>query len=97
MNESAKDPVIITVIHYVQFGWPLEKTLSLVFDPYKNCKVKISTDQGCLIWGNYITISNTLQMNMLGSLHEAQLVMSRMKWFVSSHFWWTKVNEDIEK
>ena len=27
-NELAKDPIISRVIHYVQFGWPTEKTFS---------------------------------------------------------------------
>ena len=48
-NKSAKDPIISRVIHYVQFGWPTEKTLSPVFDPYKNGKVELSIDHGRLI------------------------------------------------
>ena len=55
-NESAKEPVISRVLHYVQFGWPMEKTLSLALDHYKNCKVELSIDQGCLIWWNHVII-----------------------------------------
>ena len=36
--ESAEEPIIGGVIHYVQFGWPMEKTLSLTFDLIKIAK-----------------------------------------------------------
>ena len=72
-NKSAKDPIISTVMHYIQFGWPTEKTLSPAFDPYKNRKVELTIDQGCLIRDNRVIIPKSLQPNVLESLHEAHL------------------------
>ena len=86
-NESAKDPIISRVIHYVQFGRPREKTLSPAFDPYKNWKVELSIDQGYLIWGNCVIVPKSLQPNVLESLHEAHPGMSRMKPLARLYFW----------
>ena len=37
-NESAKDPIISQVTHYVHFGWPTEKSLSPAIDLIKIIK-----------------------------------------------------------
>ena len=65
--------------------------------PYKNRKVELSIDQGCLIWGNHVIIPKTLQPNILESLHEAHPGMSQMKSLARSNFWWVKMDENIEK
>ena len=70
--------------------------MSPVFDPYKNRKVELSIDQGCLIWGNCVVIPKTLQPNVLESLHEAQPGMYRMKSLVM-YFWWVIMDENIAK
>ena len=33
------------------FGWKTGKKLSPTCKPYKNQKVELTIDQGCLIWG----------------------------------------------
>ena len=94
-NESAIDPIITRVIHYVLLGWPTEKALSPAFDPYKNHKEELSIYQGFLIWDNRVLIPETLQLNLLESLHEAHPGISRMKSLASSYFWWVNMDEDI--
>ena len=85
-NKSAKDPIISRVIHYAQFGWLTEKTLSSAFDLYKNRKVELGIDQDSLIWENRPIIPKTLQPKVLESLHEAHSRISRMKSLSKSYF-----------
>ena len=70
-NESAKDPIISRVIHYVQFGWAMEKTLSLAFDPYKNHNVELNEKLNTFLFTYKITPQSTI------GISPAELLINR--------------------
>ena len=76
-KESAKDPVISTVIHYTQGGWPLgrqhrkEDSRDEVYtvDAFKKIQDSLSTVDGCLFYGARVVVPVTLQKQVLQILH----------------------------
>ena len=64
---TQRDPVLSRVYHYIVSGWP-ESTDPLL-TPYRTRRDELSTEAGCIIWGQRVIIPPTLRRDVLQELH----------------------------
>ena len=75
---TRKDPILSRVRQFVQSGWPTtipDKSLH----PYWDKQHELSSQDGCLLWGNRVVVPKAGQAMMLQELHEAHPGSTRMK------------------
>ena len=81
-----KDPLLSRVYSYVQKGWPHNVTDEE--RPYWRCYKELSTESGCLLWGNRVIIPGQLQSKLVTELYQDHPGVARMKSVAQSYFWW---------
>ena len=98
-KESAKDPVISTVMRYVQDGWIDEKDTSAnehySIDDFKKIATSLSTSCGCLLYGARLVIPHSLQQQVLKLLHLGHFGIQRMKQLARTAVYWPRIDYDI--
>ena len=98
-KESAKDPVISTVMRYVQDGWIDEKNTSAnehySIDDFKKIATSLSTSCGCLLYGARLVIPHSLQQQVLKLLHLGHFGIQRMKQLARTAVYWPRIDYDI--
>ena len=96
-QESQKDPVISTVMRYVQEGWPSKniETNDKV-SKFRKLSDSLSTCHGCLIHGSRVVIPQSLQSKVLDLLHLGHFGMERMKQFARTAVYWPGIDAAIE-
>ena len=96
-QESAKDPVLATVMRYVREGWP-QKNSELNSDAEKFRKLSDSLNvcHGCLIYGTRVVIPQSLQSKILDLLHIGHFGMERMKQLARTAVYWPGIDSSIE-
>jgi len=57
----------------------------------------MTVENGCMIWGRRVIVTQTLQLQVLKSLQANHLGISRMKVIARSYFWWTGLDKAIEE
>lgn len=92
---TSHDPVLSKVREWIVSGWPLECP-SADFTQYFSRKDELSTDNGCVLWGNRVVIPAKGQEAVLELLHDAHVGVVRMKALARSFVWWSKIDMDIE-
>lgn len=65
--------------------------------PYKSVWKSLSTENGCLFYGDRIVVPDNLQHSLLNWLHENHLGIVRMKMVARSYVWWPKIDKSIEE
>ena len=56
-SRTKRNPVLSQVYQFTQEGWPA--TCGDDLKPYKVCKSELTTQDGCVIWGNRVVIPPT--------------------------------------
>ena len=82
---SLYDPTISKAMEFTLSGWPQLNT-DPNLAPYFKCKDELSTEQGCLIWGQRVVVPP-----VLNELHECHSGNVKMKALCRSY-----VDEDIQ-
>lgn len=96
--ETQRDPVLSQVLDYVQSGsFPVKNSeVSDDLKPYMSRKDELSSHQGCVMWGNRVIIPPKLRDTVLNELHSGHMGTVKMKAQARSHFWWPKLDDNIE-
>ncbi|XP_026582358.1 uncharacterized protein K02A2.6-like, partial [Pseudonaja textilis] len=90
-----KDRRLAQVLRWVGKGWP-EKEEDSEFKAYRSRQTELSTQKGCLLWGDRVVIPEKLQKKVLSMLHEGHPGIVRTKALARSHVWWPGMDKEIE-
>ena len=90
-----RDKLLSKIYSYVQKGWP--QTVS--DDKKSNWRraKELSTQSGCLLWGNRVIIPGPLRSKLIDELHQNHPGIARMKSIVRSYFWWPALDSELEE
>ncbi len=83
------------VKYFTLNGWPKHVTEDEL-KPYWVRRTELSVESDCVMWGFRVVIPPVLRPQMLKELHDNHLGIVRMKVRARSHFWWPKLDRDIE-
>ena len=95
-QETAKDTILKLVKYHTLNGWP-NQIHSEALQPYFCRRHEISSLNGCLLWGMRVIFPKNQQLHLLHTLHETHLGKVKINMLARSHFWWPKLDEQIEK
>lgn len=98
-REVPKDEILAPVMKYVCTGWPnwKVKRVSPEIRPYFLKRFDLTIENDCLLWEHKVVIPLSLQKMCLNELHRTHLGVCKMKSLARNHFWWPKMNEQIEQ
>ena len=92
-----RDPVL-SQSDYVRNGWPAQKCSDFPenIQTFVRRQNELSTDSGCLLWGNRVVIPPRFQDRLLNELHSEHMGVCRTKAVARSYFWWPGLDGHIE-
>lgn len=91
---SSKDQVISQTSDWVKRGWP-KGTVREEFRPFKIRQNKLSTIQGCHLWGSWVVIPPQLRVQVLRALLKGHPGIVRVKALGWSYAWWPNLDKSI--
>lgn len=94
-NHSLKDPLISTVIEFVQKGWPRKVTEKPLRKFYAK-RYQLGMDSGCLVLGDRTVIPSALKTSALKMLHANHRGIHKMKQLARMYLYWNGIDTDIE-
>ncbi len=68
-------------------GWPEQDIPREEFQPFIWRKRELSVEDGCVLWGNRVVISQKVRDDVLRMLHVAHPGITRMKRLARSYVW----------
>ena len=96
-QESAKDPVLATVMRYAREGWPPKHSdANEDVEKFRKLADSLSVCNGCLIHGTRVVIPESLQSQILDLLHIGHFGMERMKQLARTAVYWPGIDAAIE-
>lgn len=96
-RESAKDPVISTVIRFTREGWPPRKSdESTEIQRFRQLSDSLAVINGCLTLGSRVVVPYNLRRHVLDQLHIGHFGMERMKQLARTSVYWPSIGNDIE-
>ena len=92
-----EDQVLQQVLTYVSKGWPKERNLSPVLQPYVKVEDEISIEDGLLIRADKLVPPHMLREKIIRQAHEGHLGSTFTKRRIRESFWWPGMDADIDE
>jgi len=92
---TQRDSILSKVLYYTRTRWP--NVVKESFKPYWNRRLELSIEGNTLLCGIRVVVPLALRQRIMEDLHQGHQGVVRMKALARSHFWWPKVDEDVEK
>ena len=92
---TRQDPGMAKVLWYVYEGWPagVEEALK----PYWLCRLELSSQDGCIVWGGRVVIPPRGRETVLTELKGGHPGVSRMKSLARGLVWWPGMDVAFER
>ena len=91
---TAQDPVLQTVVTYINQGWP--QNVSLQLRPYQQVQGQLSIVEGIIALGNRIIVPHAMQQEILHKIHESHQGYVKCQERARSAVWWPGITKEIE-
>jgi transposase InsO family protein len=92
--ETAQDPILQTLTHYILHGWPKQVPKNLQeFDRFKG---ELSIVEGLITYHNRIVIPETQKQRILDVLHESHQGFDKCMENARSAVWWPSLSSDLK-
>ena len=89
---TSQDVLLSQVLGYILSGWP-DTCDNDVLKSFYSRRMELSTQAGCLLWGNRAPPGRQL---ILDELHAGHPGVSRMKSVTRMFVWWPRLDSDVE-
>ena len=93
-HETARDPELQKVSHYVMTGWPSKIPEDL--QHYQQNQGDLSQVNGLLVLNNRIVIPKSQRRNILKTLHETHQGIEKCRQKAQMSVWWPGLNKEIK-
>ena len=89
---TERDPILSKVKEITLSGWPTDTTgMEEELRPFARRKYELSVEEGCVLWGNRVTVPSKGRSQILQMLQEAHPGIARMKSLARGYVWWPGV------
>lgn len=92
---TKEDPILSNVVKFVLDGFP--KVVKNEYKVYAKNSMCLTTQNGCVYFGNRIVVPVTLRHKVLELIHFGHAGITRSKLFARSYIWWPNLDSDLNR
>ena len=97
-GETAKDPTLNLLRHYIQMGWPVDRRmLPCEIHTFWNYREDLSMENGLITKGARLIIPSTLRRKVLEQIHEGHLGIEKCMLKARDSIFWPGISNDIRE
>ena len=97
-GETARDPTLNLLRHYIHVGWPVDRRmLPREIQTFWNYREDLSMENGLITKGARLMIPSTLRSKVLEQIHEGHLGIEKCMLKVKDSVFWPGISNDIRE
>ncbi|KAL0177289.1 hypothetical protein M9458_026183, partial [Cirrhinus mrigala] len=94
-QESAADPLLVTLKTYIQNSWPSQVSADLT--PFSRVRAELKCwGESCIAWGHRAVIPLSLRGRVLSMAHEDHVGIVKLKQRFRDLVWWPGIDRELE-